>query len=68
MFSFIETKFVSPTLQVYCGAHGRTVIFAETKKDVNELALNSSLKQVSEESSFVFCLLFASRFTNLQNY
>ncbi|KAK3750355.1 hypothetical protein QZH41_010272, partial [Actinostola sp. cb2023] len=42
------TKFVSPTLQVYCGAHGRTVIFAETKKDVNELALNSSLKQETQ--------------------
>ncbi|XP_031556545.1 nucleolar RNA helicase 2-like [Actinia tenebrosa] len=39
---------IGDVVQVYCGAHGRTVIFAETKKDVNELALNSSLKQETQ--------------------
>ena len=31
---------------MYCGAHGRTIIFAQTKNEVNDLALNSILKQV----------------------
>ena len=32
--------------QVYSGAHGRAMIFTSTKKEANELALNSVLKQV----------------------
>ena len=32
-------------LQVYSGAHGRTMIFTRTKVEANELALSSSLKQ-----------------------
>ena len=32
-------------LQVYSGAHGRTMIFTRTKAEANELALSSSLKQ-----------------------
>ena len=32
-------------LQVYSGAHGRTMIFIWTKAEANELALSSSLKQ-----------------------
>ena len=32
-------------LQVYSGAHGRTMIFTHTKAEANELALSSSLKQ-----------------------
>ncbi|XP_027316556.1 nucleolar RNA helicase 2 [Anas platyrhynchos] len=32
-------------IQVYSGSRGRTIIFCETKKEANELALNSSLKQ-----------------------
>ncbi len=32
-------------LQVYSGAHGRTMIFCPTKKEANEMALSSCLKQ-----------------------
>ncbi|KAM8806378.1 nucleolar RNA helicase 2-like [Eudromia elegans] len=32
-------------IQVYSGSHGRTIVFCETKKEANELALNASLKQ-----------------------
>ena len=32
-------------MQVYSGAHGRTMIFTRTKAEANELALSSSLKQ-----------------------
>lgn len=32
-------------VQVYSGAHSRTLIFTETKNDANNLALNSVLKQ-----------------------
>ena len=31
-------------IQVYSGAHGRTMIFTHTKAEANELALSSSLK------------------------
>ncbi|KAM7429486.1 Nucleolar RNA helicase 2 [Porites harrisoni] len=36
---------ISDIVQVYCGAHSRTLIFTETKNDANNLALNSILKQ-----------------------
>ena len=42
-------------IQVYSGAHGRTMIFTRTKAEANELALSSSLKQDSQVSSF--CLI-----------
>lgn len=32
-------------LQVYSGAHGRTMVFTSTKQEANELALSSGLKQ-----------------------
>uniref|UniRef100_A0A663N787 RNA helicase n=1 Tax=Athene cunicularia TaxID=194338 RepID=A0A663N787_ATHCN len=32
-------------IQVYSGSHGRTIVFCETKKEANELAMNASLKQ-----------------------
>lgn len=32
-------------VQVYCGAHSRTLIFTDTKKEASSLALNSVLKQ-----------------------
>ncbi|MBN3295773.1 DDX21 helicase, partial [Amia calva] len=32
-------------IQVYSGSHGRSIIFCETKKEANELALNASIKQ-----------------------
>ena len=35
-------------LQVYSGAHGRAMIFTSTKKEANELALNSVLKQETQ--------------------
>lgn len=35
-------------LLVYQGAHGRTIIFTETKKEANELALTAVLKQSAQ--------------------
>uniref|UniRef100_A0A8C9NFN4 RNA helicase n=1 Tax=Serinus canaria TaxID=9135 RepID=A0A8C9NFN4_SERCA len=32
-------------IQVYSGTRGRTIVFCETKKEANELAMNASLKQ-----------------------
>ncbi|KAM6330120.1 nucleolar RNA helicase 2-like [Podargus strigoides] len=32
-------------IQVYSGSCGRTIVFCETKKEANELAMNASLKQ-----------------------
>ncbi|XP_062436458.1 nucleolar RNA helicase 2-like, partial [Rhea pennata] len=32
-------------IQVYSGSRGRTIVFCETKREANELALNASLKQ-----------------------
>ncbi|NXB90753.1 DDX21 helicase, partial [Vidua macroura] len=32
-------------IQVYSGSRGRTIVFCETKKEANELAMNASLKQ-----------------------
>ncbi|XP_039593510.1 nucleolar RNA helicase 2-like [Polypterus senegalus] len=36
---------IGDVIQVYSGSHGRTIIFCETKKEANELAINSSIKQ-----------------------
>ncbi|NXW00044.1 DDX21 helicase, partial [Fregetta grallaria] len=36
---------IGDVIQVYSGSHGRTIIFCETKKEANELALNASIKQ-----------------------
>ena len=33
---------------VYSGRHGRTIVFAETKKEANELGLNQILRQESQ--------------------
>ncbi|XP_032922638.1 nucleolar RNA helicase 2-like [Catharus ustulatus] len=32
-------------IQVYSGSRGRTIVFCETKREANELAMNASLKQ-----------------------
>ena len=41
-----ELKELIPDIvQVYGGAHGRTMIFTETKKDCNELCLSEAMKQ-----------------------
>lgn len=37
---------IGDVIQVYSGSHGRTIVFCETKKEANELALNASIKQV----------------------
>lgn len=39
---------IGDVIQVYSGSHGRTIVFCETKKDANELAMNSSIKQSSQ--------------------
>uniref|UniRef100_A0A8B9CWS3 RNA helicase n=2 Tax=Anatidae TaxID=8830 RepID=A0A8B9CWS3_9AVES len=36
---------IGDVIQVYSGSLGRTIVFCETKKDANELALNASIKQ-----------------------
>ncbi|XP_019751457.1 nucleolar RNA helicase 2 isoform X1 [Hippocampus comes] len=35
-------------IQVYSGSHGRTIVFCETKKEANELSLNTSIKQSTQ--------------------
>jgi ATP-dependent RNA helicase DDX21 len=42
----------------YAGQHGRTIIFTETKKEANELALDDAIKQVG----CMFFSRFAARF------
>ncbi|XP_050815355.1 nucleolar RNA helicase 2-like isoform X3 [Gopherus flavomarginatus] len=36
---------IGDVIQVYSGSYGRTIVFCETKKEANELALNNSIKQ-----------------------
>lgn len=36
-------------MRVYSGSHGRTIIFCETKKEANELAMHSAIKQVPDK-------------------
>ena len=36
---------IADVIQIYSGAHGRTMIFTNTKLEANELALNAVLKQ-----------------------
>ncbi|NWH17951.1 DDX21 helicase, partial [Grus americana] len=36
---------IGDVIQVYSGSHGRTIVFCETKKEANELAMNASIKQ-----------------------
>lgn len=39
---------LSDVVQVYSGAHGRTMIFTQTKRDANDLALDDVMKLVSD--------------------
>ncbi|XP_074523139.1 nucleolar RNA helicase 2 [Halichoeres trimaculatus] len=39
---------IGDVIQVYSGSHGRTIVFCETKKEANELSLNTSIKQGSQ--------------------
>ncbi|KAM6943319.1 nucleolar RNA helicase 2 [Xenentodon cancila] len=39
---------IGDVIQVYSGSHGRTIIFCETKKEANELSMNTSIKQSSQ--------------------
>lgn len=36
---------IGDVVRVYSGSHGRSIIFCETKKEANELAMNSAIKQ-----------------------
>nr|XP_033797809.1 nucleolar RNA helicase 2 [Geotrypetes seraphini] len=36
---------IGDVIQVYSGSHGRTIIFCETKREANELALHAAIKQ-----------------------
>lgn len=48
---------IGDVIQVYSGSHGRTIIFCETKKEANELALNASIKQVFQGSRLTFSVV-----------
>ncbi|XP_069549769.1 nucleolar RNA helicase 2 [Brachyistius frenatus] len=39
---------IGDVIQVYSGRHGRTIVFCETKKEANELAMNASIKQSTQ--------------------
>ncbi|KAM9409636.1 nucleolar RNA helicase 2 [Pholidichthys leucotaenia] len=39
---------IGDVVQVYSGSHGRTIVFCETKKEANELAMNASIKQSAQ--------------------
>uniref|UniRef100_UPI0037E82CDC nucleolar RNA helicase 2 n=1 Tax=Semicossyphus pulcher TaxID=241346 RepID=UPI0037E82CDC len=39
---------IGDVIQVYSGSHGRTILFCETKKEANELSMNTSIKQSSQ--------------------
>ncbi|XP_078499327.1 nucleolar RNA helicase 2-like isoform X2 [Lissotriton helveticus] len=39
---------IGDVIQVYSGSHGRTIVFCETKKEVGELTMNSSIKQETQ--------------------
>lgn len=40
-----RAKIIGDIVLVYAGAHGKTIIFTETKKEANELALDDCIKQ-----------------------
>ncbi|XP_040056454.2 nucleolar RNA helicase 2 [Gasterosteus aculeatus] len=39
---------IGDVIQVYSGSHSRTIVFCETKKDANELSMNTSIKQSAQ--------------------
>nr|XP_006630629.1 PREDICTED: nucleolar RNA helicase 2 [Lepisosteus oculatus] len=39
---------IGDVIQVYSGSHGRTIVFCETKREVDELTHNESIKQVAQ--------------------
>ncbi|XP_035508267.1 nucleolar RNA helicase 2 [Morone saxatilis] len=39
---------LADVIQVYSGRHGRTIVFCETKKEANELSMNSTIKQSTQ--------------------
>ncbi|XP_047437428.1 nucleolar RNA helicase 2 [Mugil cephalus] len=39
---------IGDVIQVYSGSHGRTIVFCETKKEANELSMNTSIKQSTQ--------------------
>uniref|UniRef100_A0A8C2SVV0 Nucleolar RNA helicase 2 n=2 Tax=Coturnix japonica TaxID=93934 RepID=A0A8C2SVV0_COTJA len=43
-----KAEVLGDVIQVYSGSNGRTIVFCETKREANELALNSALKQEAQ--------------------
>ncbi|XP_056134580.1 nucleolar RNA helicase 2 [Lampris incognitus] len=39
---------IGDVVQVYSGSHGRSIVFCETKKEANELSMNTSIKQSAQ--------------------
>ncbi|XP_054466285.1 nucleolar RNA helicase 2 isoform X2 [Anoplopoma fimbria] len=39
---------IGDVIAVYSGSHGKTILFCETKKDANELSMNTSIKQSAQ--------------------
>ena len=48
---------ICDVIQVYSGAHGRTMVFTGTKAEANELALNAVLKQECQVREYNAVLL-----------
>lgn len=42
---FDRAATIGDILQVYSGSHGRAIIFCQTKRDADELAVHSAIKQ-----------------------
>jgi len=45
-----RAKCIGDIVLCYAGTHGKTIIFTETKKEANELALDDAIKQVVPHS------------------
>ncbi|XP_009993186.1 PREDICTED: nucleolar RNA helicase 2-like [Chaetura pelagica] len=56
---------IGDVIQVYSGSHGRTIVFCETKKEANELAMNASIKQARWEDSKQWRLCVATELPDL---
>ncbi|XP_061600520.1 nucleolar RNA helicase 2 [Cololabis saira] len=39
---------IADVIQVYSGSHGKTILFCETKREANELSLNTTIKQSTQ--------------------
>lgn len=45
---FDRASAIGDVIRVYSGNHGRTMVFCQTKRDADELAISPSIKQESQ--------------------